>query len=183
MKLNFPQDPLEMLRDYRAEFEIFDGFFENWGFSWADLIFNTMGSGFCFLQQAYPLILGGIQPRLSYSPSKAYGSESWIDDYEGLTYWLGVNIYHYLPHKIQKDYPAWLRPFGFALGYSAAGISNNPFGGKREIFIGLDFNLMQMQFNNDSGFIRFLKSKLNIIRLPLPAVKLTPNGVWYGIYF
>ncbi len=40
-----------------------------------------------------------------------------------------------------------------------------------------------LSVGDDIGIIRFLKTELNIIRLPLPAVKITPNGVWYGLYF
>jgi hypothetical protein len=172
------------------QIEIADGFFEVWGFSWNDLIANTVGSGFSALQQLYPAELGGIQPKLSYSTSEALkerkyinGAKSMIDDYEGITWWLGVNVYHYLPAKVQQNYPDWLKPFGFAIGQSAKGIANNPHAGERELLIGLDFDLRKVQYGDESGLIRFLKSELNFIRLPLPAVKITPHGVWYGLYF
>jgi hypothetical protein len=106
-----------------------------------------------------------------------------MDDYEGITWWLGINVYHYLPEKVQKDYPAWLKPFGIAIGQSAKGIATNIYGAEREIFIGLDFDIRKIPFGDDSGLIRFLKSEFNIIRLPLPAVRLTPSGIWYGLYF
>jgi hypothetical protein len=172
------------------QIEIADGFFEAWGFSWNDLIANTIGSGFSALQQLYPDELGGIQPKLSYTTSEALkerrynnGANSMIDDYEGITWWLGVNVYHYLPGKIQQNYPDWLKPFGFAIGQSAKGIANNPHAGEREILIGLDFDLRKLPYGDENGLIRFLKSELNFIRLPLPAVKITPHGVWYGLYF
>ena len=172
------------------QIEIADGFFEAWGFSWNDLIANTIGSGFSALQQLYPEELGGIQPKLSYSTSEALkerryinGAKSMIDDYEGITWWLAVNVYHYLPGKVQQNYPDWLKPFGFAIGQSAKGIANNPHAGEREILIGLDFDLRKLPYGDESGLMRFLKSELNFIRLPLPAVKITPHGVWYGLYF
>ncbi|MDO8550099.1 MAG: DUF2279 domain-containing protein [Ignavibacteria bacterium] len=175
---------------WMLQIEIADGFFEQWGFSWGDLIANTVGAGFSALQQIYPETLGGIQPKISYHISDALkerkynnGAKSIIDDYEGMTFWLGVNAYHYMPENIQKNYPEWLKPFGLAIGHSAKGIANSPQGGEREIFIGLDYDLRKLPLGDESSLIRFLKNELNIIRLPLPAVKITPHGVWYGLYF
>ncbi len=175
---------------WMLQIEIADGFFEQWGFSWGDLISNTVGAGFLTLQQLYPEALGGLQPKFSYHRSDALrerryvnGAKSWIDDYEGLTWWMGINAFHYMPKKIQNDYPEWLKPFGLAVGYSAKGIADTPQGGQREIFLGLDYDLRKLSLGDESSLIRFLKNELNIIRLPLPAVKITPDGVWYGLYF
>ncbi len=175
---------------WMLQIEIADGFFEAWGFSWGDLIFNTLGSGFSLMQQLYPETLGGLQPKVSYHESEALrerkysnGAKSMIDDYEGITWWLGVNAFHYMPESIQKNYPGWLKPFGLALGYSANGIADDPQGGERVLLFGLDYDLRKLSFGDDSDLLRFLKNELNIIRLPLPAVKITPNGVWYGLYF
>jgi hypothetical protein len=175
---------------WMLQIEIADGFFTEWGFSWGDLIANSAGSGFSLLQQLYPDEFGGIQPKISYRRSKALkedrynnNAKSIIDDYEGMTFWLTVNVYHYLPKKIQEQCPQWLAPLGIAIGHSAKGIANHPQGGVREIFLGLDFDLRKIPLDDESEIVRFLKSELNIIRLPLPAVKLTPNGVWYGLYF
>lgn len=175
---------------WMLQIEIADGFFKDWGFSWGDLIANTIGSGYSILQQVYPDVLGGIQPKISYRESRALrerkyinGAKSSIDDYEGMTFWLAVNAYHYMPEKIQNEYPEWLKPFGLALGHSAKGIGSNPQGGYREIFIGLDYDLRKLSLGNESDILRFLKYELNILHLPLPAVKISPNGVWYGLYF
>jgi hypothetical protein len=149
-----------------------------------------VGSGFSALQQIYPEALGGLHQKISYHQSQALrerrysnGSKSWIDDYEGITWWMGVNPYHYMPKEIQNDYPEWLKPFGLAAGYSANGIADSPQGGEREIFIGLDYDFRKLSAGNEISLIRFLKNELNIIRLPLPAVKITQGGVWYGLYF
>lgn len=175
---------------WMLQIEIADGFFEQWGFSWGDLIFNTLGSGFSAAQQIYPETLGGIQPKISYSKSDAFrnrtdnkGLKSLIDDYEGVTWWLAVNAYHYMPEKIQNNFPDWLKPFGVAVGMSAKGIMQNPLGGEREVFLGLDFDLRKISFGNESGLIKFLKHNLNMIRIPMPAIRVSPGSIWYGIYF
>lgn len=172
------------------QIELADGFFKQWGFSWGDLIFNTIGSGFSAAQQLYPESFGGIQPKVSYHKSEAFknrtdnkGLKSLIDDYEGVTWWLAVNVYHYMPENIQSNYPAWLKPFGVALGMSANGIMKDPYGGQRELFLGLDFDLRKISYGDDNGILGFIKHNLNMIRLPMPAVKITQGGVWYGLYF
>jgi hypothetical protein len=175
---------------WMLQIEIADGFFREWGFSWGDLLANTAGSGFSLFQQLYPDALGGIQPKISYRKSDALkerrynnNAKSIIDDYEGMTFWLAVNVHHYLPENIQEECPGWLAPLGIAIGHSAKGIANSPQGGVREIFLGLDYDLRKIPIGDESEIIRFLKSELNIFRLPLPAIKLTPNGIWYGLYF
>jgi hypothetical protein len=175
---------------WMLQIEIADGFFEKWGFSWGDLIANTFGAGYSALQQIYPETFGGIQPKISYKVSRAYKEKQYyheakniIDDYEGMTFWLAVNAFHYMPKTIQDNYPEWSKPFGLALGYSAKGIGANPQGGYKEIFIGLDYDLRKLSLGNENNLIRFLKDELNIIRLPLPAVRISPHGVWYGLYF
>lgn len=175
---------------WMLQIEVADGFFEEWGFSYGDLFANTLGTGYSVLQQFYPDELGGIQPKISYQKSEALrndryvnNAKSIIDDYEGMTFWLAVNIRHYMPRNIQKDFPAWLAPVGIALGYSAKGIGPHPQGGHREILLGLDYDLRKIPLGENSWFINFLKNELNIIRLPLPAVKLEPEGIWYGFYF
>jgi len=175
---------------WMLQIEIADGFFAAWGFSWGDLLFNTLGSGFSLLQQLHPEALGGLQPKFSYHESDALknrkynnGAKSWIDDYEGITWWMCINAYHYMPRNIQESYPGWLKPFGLAFGYSAQGIADDPQGGESVLLLGLDYDLRKFSPGDEIGFIRFLKNELNIIRLPLPAIKITPNGVWYGLYF
>jgi hypothetical protein len=175
---------------WMLQIEIADSFFDEWGFSWLDLTANTIGVSFSAMQQLYPEALGGLQLKFSYHTSEALrerrynnGSKLWVDDYEGLTWWLAVNVYHYLPANVQQNYPEWLKPFGLAVGHSAKRIADDPLHGEREIFLGLDYDLRKLPIGEDSDILKFLKNELNIIRLPLPAVRITPSGVWYGLYF
>jgi hypothetical protein len=175
---------------WMLQIEIADSFFDEWGFSWIDLTANTVGVSFSALQQLYPDALDGLQLKFSYHTSEALrerrynnGSKLWVDDYEGLTWWLAVNVYHYLPANVQQNYPEWLKPFGLAVGHSAKRIADDPLHGEREIFLGLDYDLRKLPIGEDSDILKFLKNELNIIRLPLPAVRITPSGVWYGLYF
>lgn len=96
---------------------------------------------------------------------------------------MAVNIHHYMPSDIQQKFPDRLKPVGLAVGHSAKGIAEFVNWRYREVYIGLDYDLRKIPFGDDNNFIRFLKNELNIIRLPLPAAKISPDGVWYGLYF
>jgi hypothetical protein len=175
---------------WMLEIEISDGLFADWGFSWLDLSANTLGAGFFVLQQYYPAVLGGLHPKFSYHVSDAWRNKtytknpkSFIDDYEGMTFWLAINPHHYFPNSWKKDYPKWLAPLGIAIGYGAEGIAQTPQYGRPEWFVGLDLDLRKIDFGNESDLFKFFKSELNFIRLPMPTVRLTPTGIWYGIYF
>ena len=176
---------------WMLQIELSDGFMKGWGFSWGDMLFNTLGSGFFVLQQYNYDLLGGLQPKFTYHYSNAWRNKEYyrdpggfIEDYEGMTFWITVNIHHYLPDSWKKGYPEWLTPLGIAFGQAAKGIAKNPWGGHKEIFIGLDVDFRKISFGDDSGFFRFLKSEFNFIRLPLPTVRIYPGGnIWYGLYF
>lgn len=174
---------------WMLQIEIADGFFQDWGFSAGDFLANILGSGYAALQQLHPEQLEGIKLKISYWPSQAHRdglyndiNSSMIDDYEGMTFWLAMNIYSLLPRRARANYPAWLKPFGLALGYSAKGIANNYFGGHREILVALDIDLNRLPLRNNA-FIKIWLEALDLLHLPLPAVRLTPGTVWYGFYF
>jgi hypothetical protein len=171
------------------QIELADAFFDAWGFSAGDLMGNTVGVGFAALQQLYPKSLQGISLKISYQPSDAHRkglystvSSSKLDDYEGRTHWISFTIYDFLPEDWQSGYPSWLKPLGITVGQSVKGIALDVWGGQREVFIGLDINLNKIP-TGKSSFLKILKDELNLIRLPLPAVKITPNTTWYGFYF
>jgi len=175
---------------WMLQIEISDGFFEAWGFSYYDFTANIIGSGYSALQQFHPYPFKGIRFKVSLWPSQAYRrglysdvSNSIVDDYEGFTWWLAFNIHDIVPLGWQKSYPSWLSPWGFAVGHSIQNLGiEGVFGGQREVFIGLDFDLTKV-YKGDSYLLKFLLDEFNFIRLPLPAIRLTPSGVWYGFYF
>jgi len=174
---------------WMLQIEITDGFFEEWGFSYFDFAANTLGGGYAALQQRYPEKLGGIRFKMSYTVSEAHKkglysqtNQAMIDDYEGMTFWLTANIHDLLPSRWKEKYPRWLSPWGIAVGYSAKDIANHIYLGRREVFIGLDFDLRKIP-TGKSKFLKFVKDELNFIHLPLPAVRITPEGKWFMFYF
>lgn len=174
---------------WMLQIEIADGFFEEWGFSYYDFTANTLGAVYAALQQHYPEKFGGIRFKISYKVSEAHKkglysktNQALIDDYEGMTFWLTANVHDLLPVRWKEKYPGWLSPWGIAVGYSAKDIANHIYQGRREVFIGLDFDLRKIPTGN-SKFFKFVKDELNFIRLPLPAVRISPDGEWFLFYF
>lgn len=120
--------------------EVMDGFSAKWGFSWADMAFNTLGSGL-FIGQQYTWQEQRIIPKISaypsrhpnptlHSPSGAtthlhtrvnhlFGrsyAEQFLKDYNNQTYWLSFNINSFIPNS---RLPQWLN---IAVGYGGQNI-------------------------------------------------------------
>jgi hypothetical protein len=174
---------------WMLQIEITDGFYEAWGFSYYDLLMNVLGCGYSALQQFYPEQLRGIRFKVSYAPSTAYKnglyppySNSILDDYEGINFWMTFNIYDLVPRDWRRTYPGWLAPWGVSLGYGVEGIAQDVFGGQREFLIGLDIDLNKIP-TGENKFVKFWKDEFNFIRLPLPAVRVSPTTIWFGFYF
>ncbi len=136
---------------WTLQIELSDGFMQGWGWSWGDMIFNTLGSGFFVLQQYFYDELGGLHPKISWHKSDAWKEGRYyrkitapIEDYEGITFWLSINPHHYFPDSWKQSYPDWLAPLGLAVGYSSKEVASNIRGGYNEVFIGLDIDLRKI---------------------------------------
>ena len=98
-----------------------------------------------------------------------------IEDYEGMTFWITVNPYHYFPNSWKESYSEWLAPLGIAFGLSAKDIGWFPWAGY--------IDLRKLPIWGDSNLMKFLVSEVNFLRLPLPTIRFTPQGTWVGFYF
>lgn len=176
--------------------EIFDGFSEEWGFSWGDMAANISGTGLFVGQE---LLWKEQRITLKYSfhrtkfapqnPDKLGNglSEEFLKDYNGQTYWLSLNL-----HAFFKDskIPKWLN---IAFGYGAEGmVSGTNFSGNefiaysdpyRQYYLSLDVDLTRIKTN--SHVLKTLFEVFNVVKVPFPAVEFNDkNGVkFHGIYF
>ena len=176
---------------FQFEMEITDGFYKQWGFSWGDMGANTFGALYPIVQRKIPF-LQRVNFKMSYHPSFAV-KQDWVEhgyltDYDGYTYWLSLTIHDFLPKSMAQYYPAWLC---LAVGYGGentmlgkdrynSGLGNKGLG-NQEWYLALDIDLRKLP--GDTPFLRALKEDLNVIHLPLPAVRFTPRTIWYGFYF
>lgn len=170
---------------FQTFIEVQDGF-SRWGFDRVDFAMNIAGAAWP-VAQYYSPFLQNFDFKFSYHPSPLLNNPGGVgfqgqqhivfDDYEGQTLWFGIKVGKLLPDVARQFWPSFL---GIALGYGARNItSTNP---ERAYFIGLDVDMREV-IPNDTPLLRTLGEALNFFRMPLPAIQLTPNTVWYGIYF
>jgi hypothetical protein len=170
---------------YETYVEYNDGLSPDWGFDVGDQAGNMIGAAFPIIQKLVPFLQEfnfkwSCQPALIIHKTK--NALAFIDNYDYMTYWLSINPKKLLPESIGKYYPGFLVP---AIGISLKGSSSHAFEGNiyafREWYIALDYDLRYLP--GDTDFLKKLKTILNFYHLPSPAVRFSPSGIWYGLYF
>ncbi len=174
------------------QMEIFDGYYAKYGFSTPDLAANTIGAIYPNLQYYFPF-LSPFNLKVSYRFSQNYKNKyakHIIDDYEGKTYWLTIDVHDILPEKLKRYWLPWL---GIAIGYGGDKLLNdrgnfnqdrNKTGlGVQEWYVALDYNLLKLFSPAKESFLYDLLDILNLIHFPSPAIRISPSGIFYGIYF
>lgn len=169
--------------------EIFDGFSEEWGFSWSDMLANATGTGLyigqelLWKEQRMLLKFSFHQTKYASQRPDKLGDgflEEVLKDYNGQTYWLSLNL-----HSFFRDskIPKWLN---LAIGYGADGMltgRNEDIGDGfieqnrvRQWYLSLDVDLTKIR--TDSHLLRTLFDLFNVIKVPFPALEFTEkNGI------
>ena len=181
---------------YLGIVEVFDGFSEEWGFSWTDILANAAGTGLYVGQQLFwreqRINLKYSFHQTQYAPQNPdkLGDglmEEFLKDYNGQTYWLSVNLHSYFK---QSRIPKWLN---VAFGYGADGMLSgeneavNNLGKTqkrvRQYYLSLDVDLTKIE--TKSHVLKTIFSLFNAIKVPFPAMEFTEeNGIkLHGIYF
>lgn len=181
---------------YLGVVEVFDGFSQEWGFSWTDLLANAAGTGLYVGQQLFwkeqRIILKYSFHQTQYAPQNPQKlgdglMEEFLKDYNGQTYWLSVNLHSFFK---QNRIPKWLN---VALGYGADGMLTgenehvNNFGitqnRTRQFYLSLDVDLSKIETR--SHVLKTIFSVFNTIKVPFPTMEFTEeNSIkFHGIYF
>lgn len=138
---------------YALSVELGDGF-STYEFSPDDLMFNSLGIGFGYLQYRYP-VFKNFKIKWSYYPSgKIPLDQYWIltDDYDGHLYWLSMDVHNLLPKGIDAYWP---KELNLAIGYGGKNLYGRskanapavePYDGpmRRKFAISLDYNLTEL---------------------------------------
>ncbi len=160
--------------------EVNDGVTKFWGFSPGDMFSNIIGSAYPLAQTTFPE-LKHFTPKFSYHTStqykKVHWAQSYIDDYEGLTFWMSVDVHHYLPASIKPYWPSFLN---LALG---TGLRNyvEEESWQHTVFISFDINMQKLPGNGP--ILSTLKTVLNYVHLPMPALMVSPKIVGVALKF
>jgi len=175
---------------FQLQIEIFDGQFQKYGFSYADMIANTTGQTLFVLQTLYPK-LRAIKPTFSYHKTLALrNTEAGIIDselrpsldYSGQTYWFSADMNELLPDAAKPYWPSFIR---LSLGHSVTDwiVPTPPSAtvrAKRKIMLSLDFDPEKLPGN--LPLWRTIKHTLSYYHFPAPALELTPKqhlSPWY----
>lgn len=175
--------------------EIKDGYFVTYGFALTDLAANTLGAVYPTLQKIYPA-LEPFNLKMSmhltphYSNDKYYQIRNPVDDYEGRTFWLSIDVNTLIPKAADPYWPDWLN---IAVGYGGSdmftergnwNIDKNRKGlGNQEWYLAFDYDLLKIFNPDENTFFYQLLDFLNMIHLPSPTIRFTPTTVVYGFYF
>jgi len=170
---------------FQTYVEMEDGF-STWGFDRVDWASDLAGAALPVAQHYWPP-LREFAMKFSYHKSNLIDEPGgsgfkgqkhiMFDDYEGQTIWFSFNVRSMLPSGVESVWPAWL---WLCFGYGARDIaSTNPY---RVYFLSFDLDMTKI-IPQDSAFLRTLSECLNFFHLPLPAVRIKPGVIWYGMYF
>lgn len=163
---------------YQTYVELRDGFSPCCGFSWGDMIFNTIGAAFPLAKANWPA-LSGVSFKISYYPSERFKNNSHkviIDDYESTYHWLTVNINDYLAEE-NKSF--WFDFINAGIGHGVKNLDTPaPY---HEIFFAVDLNLNAIKWD----FIgwKILQKAFSFYRIPSPAIRLSPDFALFGLKF
>lgn len=175
--------------------EVFDGFSQEWGASWGDLIANTSGT-LLYVSQELLWNEQRITPKFSFHTTRfanarpetlgASFNEQILKDYNGQTYWLSFNLQTFTKCK---NIPKWLN---LAIGYGA---ENMLYGNKqeaslerytqnayRQFYLSLDVDLTKIQ--TKSPFLKTLFAVFNTIKVPAPTLQYdAKNGLKAHVFY
>ncbi len=161
--------------------KIEDGHIDYLGFDRVDELANIVGAAYP-LAQYYVPFLDNFTPKFSYIASKNnvvaenQVLPNFLEDHEGQKFWMGITLYNMLPKELQRY---WLPAVGLAVGYTVRELNTpKPY---HETILALDLDLRKLPGN--SYFLRTMWEMLNYIHLPMPAVRISPSVIWYGLYF
>jgi uncharacterized protein YfiM (DUF2279 family) len=176
--------------------EIFDGYSQEWGFSWSDIAANAAGTGLyigqelLWKEQRFTLKYSFHQTQYANQQPDKLGDgflEEVLKDYNGQTYWLSVNMNSFFK---SSGFPKW---FNVAFGYGAEGMLTGSSEANyseihyqnrtRQYYFSLDVDLSRIP--TKSHTLRTLFDVLNVIKVPFPTISFDgENGLkLHYIYF
>ena len=171
--------------------EVFDGFSAAYGASYSDLLANTAGATFFYMQQKKWGEIR-IHPKFSFQQTNFAAQrpellgnnfqEELLKDYNGQTYWLSFDLSKFS----RGNFPKWLN---IAIGYGATGMlaardQQSEFLGyrpRRQYYLALDFDFHE--YKSKSKFVNTMLYFVNMIHLPAPTLALDDKLKFHFIYY
>ncbi|MBI3135776.1 MAG: DUF2279 domain-containing protein [Bacteroidetes bacterium] len=184
---------------YMATFELLDGYNADWGFSWGDVAYNTIGSlaywsqEFLWNQQYAKLKFSFHNSGLAAYRPDVLGADFTsraLKDYNGQTYWMSFNPVYWF--KSESKIPAWIN---LSLGYgiedqlygdgsvyvTQSGNSQLTFVPYRQYYLSLDIDFEKIPVSKP--WLKFLLRAVNVVKVPFPALEFSEKGVQFKPFY
>ena len=182
---------------YMAGIEILDGFSEEWGFSWYDIMANGLGNVLFtwqehkFKDQLVSVKFSSHMTDIANCRPSLLGSsraQRIFKDYNGQTYWLTLDV-----NKTLKSNIKVFQYLDLAVGYTINGFTGareNPFLNcttcnnlerKSSILLSLDLNLKKWE--GKSRFTDAIIHTFNVIKFPMPTIIIDNKIQYKWLYF
>lgn len=186
---------------YLTGVEFLDGKSAQWGFSYSDVIANTLGTALVIGQdigwqkQRFRLkISAHLTEYAKYRPNLLGSSfsERLLKDYNGQTIWLSGNIGSFLPES--SIFPKWLNlaigiggeemisgKEGVLVDYNGKEISQN-FNRYRQYYLSFDVDLTKIK--TKKRWLKVVQSSFGLLKVPFPTVEFSQNRFkFHPLYF
>ena len=169
---------------FQLQIEYWDGFQEEYGFSFPDLLTNAVGAGYA-TAQVFVKPLRHVTPTVSYARTAAlkadHGDLRRTVDYSGQTYWLSADVEAMLPPAAKRWWPGILRA---SIGHSITDwvdpVTGTQMRADRKLVLSLDLDPRRLPGNHPAW--KLTKDILAHYRWPAPALVVTPKAefvLWY----
>jgi hypothetical protein len=175
----------------QAIIEVKDGFSPNYGFSVLDIGAGAAGA-LLPMARLHSSFFRHSDMKFSYwqRTQKYFNARPipvtpfHIDDYLNQTYWMSTNL-RYLLGERAPWVPDWLN-LSIGWGIDADTWNTNRAdpgtGGKAEIYLAPDIDLVRL-FKPKKAFWKLTLKRLNYLKVPMPALQITPRVKGWGVYF
>ena len=175
---------------YQTTFEMLDAYSAEWGFSWSDVVSNTLGT-LSYLTQQIVWDEERIIPKFSFATTQfsavrptilggSYG-ESLMKDYNGQTYWLSFSPGTFFK---KSKIPKWACiSFGYGVHSKLVGSeeyyldqsTGREYYAQREFLFSLDIDFSRIPVKKQ--WLKVLLKQFNYVKIPFPALILRDGRI------
>ncbi len=184
---------------YTSTFELLDGYSKDWGFSWGDVGFNSLGSltywsqEFLWNHQYVKMKFSAHNSGLADYRPNVLGSDflsRTFKDYNGQTYWMSFNPLTWF--NSSSKIPSWIN---LSVGYSIedqlygdgsvyvtqTGNTQLNFIPYRQYYFSLDVDFEEIPVQKP--WLKFLFRSLNVFKVPFPALEFSEQGIKFRPFY
>ena len=125
---------------FQGIMEVGDSFSDSQGFSYEDMVMNTLGAGFYYLREKYPLLKARLDLRLEYVPD-FQGDADIFTQYNSMKYLFALKFSGF--ESMESNF---LRYGELHLGYYTRGYQNNKAYSQKDriVYVGIGINVSEV---------------------------------------